>query len=57
MSKASILLKEDRFTVAEVMYLVGYSNSSYFSKCFSEEFGMTPKEFAINNRNKGKGQI
>jgi YesN/AraC family two-component response regulator len=57
MSKASILLKEDRFTVAEVMYLVGYSNSSYFSKCFSEEFGMTPKEFAINNRNKEKGQI
>lgn len=57
MSKASILLKEDRFTVSEVMYLVGYSNSSYFSKCFSEEFGMTPKEFAINNRNKGKGQI
>ena len=57
MSKASILLKEDRFTVAEVMYLVGYSNSSYFSKCFSEEFGMTPKEFVINSRNKEKEQI
>lgn len=57
MSKASILLKEDRFTVAEVMYLVGYSNSSYFSKCFSEEFGMTPKEFVISNRKKEKGQI
>lgn len=57
MSKASLLLKEDRFTVAEVMYLVGYSNSSYFSKCFSEEFGMTPKEFVTNNRKKEKGQI
>ena len=56
MRKASILLKEDRFTVAEVMYLVGYSNSSYFSKCFSNEFGMTPKEFVIKNRHK-KEQI
>ena len=45
MRKASILLEEDRFTVSEVMFLVGYSNPSYFSKCFAEEFGMTPKDY------------
>lgn len=45
MRKASILLEEDKFTVSEVMFLVGYSNASYFSKCFAEEFGMTPKEY------------
>lgn len=45
MRKASILLEEDRFTVSEVMFLVGYSNPSYFSKCFAEEFGMSPKDY------------
>lgn len=45
MRKASILLEEDRFTVSEVMFLVGYSNPSYFSKCFAEEFGMNPKDY------------
>lgn len=52
MKKAAVLLRQDRFTVSEVMYLVGYSNSSYFSKCFSKEFGMNPKEFASNERHK-----
>lgn len=49
MKKAAMLLKENRFTVSEVMYLVGYTNASYFSKCFSEEFGMNPKQYADNN--------
>ena len=35
----------DRFSVSEVMYTVGFSNSSYFSKCFSKAFGMTPTEY------------
>lgn len=45
MKKAAMLLKENRFTVSEVMYLVGYTNASYFSKCFSEELGMSPKQY------------
>ena len=45
MRKASILLEEDKFTVSEVMFMVGYSNPSYFSKCFAEEFGMSPKDY------------
>ena len=51
MNKASLLLMEGKFTVAEVMYMVGYSNSSYFSKCFTEEFGLKPKDYALKNRN------
>lgn len=45
MRKASILLEEGKFTVSEVMFMVGYSNPSYFSKCFAEEFGMAPKDY------------
>ena len=42
--KASTLLAQGSFTVSEVMYMVGYSNSSYFSKCFAEEYGITPRQ-------------
>ncbi|MGM9791310.1 MAG: two-component regulator propeller domain-containing protein [Candidatus Cryptobacteroides sp.] len=45
MRKASILLAEDKFSISEVMFLVGYSNASYFSKCFAQEYGMSPKEY------------
>lgn len=45
LKKAAMLLAQKKFTVAEVMYMVGYSNHSYFSKCFLSEFGKTPKQF------------
>lgn len=48
MKKAAMLLQQKKFTVAEVMYMVGFSNHSYFSKCFQSEFGVTPKEY-LNN--------
>lgn len=45
MKKAAMLLAQHKFSVAEVMYMVGFSNHSYFSKCFQAEFGKTPKQF------------
>ena len=45
MRKAAKLLSAGKFSVSEVMYTVGFSNSSYFSKCFSKTYGMTPTEF------------
>ena len=42
MQRAAILLREGRFSVSEVMYMVGFSNSSYFSKCFQKAYGITP---------------
>lgn len=49
MKKAAMLLQQKKFTVAEVMYMVGYSNHSYFSKCFQGEFGKTPKQYLMDN--------
>lgn len=43
--KAAMLLSNKNFTIAEVMYKVGFSSHSYFSKCFSSEFGKTPRDF------------
>lgn len=42
MKKAAMLLQQRKFTVSEIMYMVGYSNASYFSKCFQGVFGKTP---------------
>ena len=45
LKRAAELLKQNRFSVTEVMYMVGMSNASYFTKCFTHEFGVTPKQF------------
>lgn len=50
MRKAAKLLKAGKFSVSEVMYTVGFSNSSYFSKCFSKAFGVTPTEFMRSSK-------
>jgi DNA-binding response OmpR family regulator/nitrogen-specific signal transduction histidine kinase len=45
LKKASILLKNKEGNISEIMYEIGFSNLSYFSKCFRNEFGVTPKEY------------
>ena len=41
-----MLLEQGKFSVSEVMYMVGFSSSSYFSKCFAAMFGCTPGQYA-----------
>ncbi len=38
-----LLLKSDK-TVSEVAYEVGFSSPSYFTKCFKDEFGLSPSD-------------
>jgi len=45
LKKASQLLSDSEMNISEIMYSVGFSNRSYFSKCFSEQYGLTPKEY------------
>lgn len=45
MKKAAMLLTRKDLSVSEVMYKVGFSNASYFSRCFVTEFGMTPTQY------------
>lgn len=42
---ARLLAEKDTAAVAEIAYLVGYGNISYFNKLFKEEYGCTPKAF------------
>jgi AraC-like DNA-binding protein len=45
MRRAVQLLEKGKMIVSEVSYHVGYKNPKYFSKCFSEKFGLTPSQF------------
>ena len=44
---AANLLKTRRYTVSQVAYKVGYSNSIKFIKIFDKHFGTTPGRFKI----------
>jgi signal transduction histidine kinase/DNA-binding response OmpR family regulator len=43
---AAILLKEKTANIAEIAYDVGFSNPSYFSECFRNQFGKLPSEYS-----------
>ncbi|WP_163322746.1 hybrid sensor histidine kinase/response regulator transcription factor [Draconibacterium mangrovi] len=40
------LIKNSGKTMAEIAYEVGFSSPSYFTKCFKDQFGMSPSEYA-----------
>jgi transcriptional regulator GlxA family with amidase domain len=52
MKKAAMLLQQEKFTVAEVMYMVGFSSASYFSKCFTAQFGVSPRHYTDSIKDK-----
>lgn len=42
---AARLLRESGRPVGEICYMVGFSSPSYFAKCFSRRYGVTPNSF------------
>lgn len=51
MQRAAALLLHHEFSINEVMYMVGFTSTSYFSKCFEESYGMTPSEYRAKHNN------
>lgn len=45
LKKAAELIQEGKHRIGDICYLVGINSSSYFSKIFLKQFGMTPKDF------------
>lgn len=44
LKKAMEMLKDESLNVSEVSYRVGFSSTSYFIKCFREQYGYPPGE-------------
>lgn len=43
--KAAQIFRQDKLSVSEVAYMVGFSDPKYFSKCFIKEIGKKPTDF------------
>ena len=46
--KSKLLIEKGETSVTEIAYSCGFSDPIYFSKCFKQEFGMTPTEYMKN---------
>lgn len=44
---AALLLRKGGIPVSEIAYAVGFNDLSYFSKCFKEQYGSTPSDYAV----------
>jgi signal transduction histidine kinase/DNA-binding response OmpR family regulator/ABC-type xylose transport system substrate-binding protein len=48
LKKASYLLINESYSIAEITYMVGFSTPNYFSTVFKSKYGVTPTEFKRN---------
>jgi signal transduction histidine kinase/DNA-binding response OmpR family regulator len=45
LNRAALLLQTKKYTVAQVTNMTGFRNSSYFIKCFKEQFDQYPSKY------------
>ncbi len=43
---ATQLLKNKKLSISEIGYAVGFNDPSYFTRCFKEDFGVSPTEYS-----------
>ena len=51
LKRAASLLRERKYTVAEVSLMSGFNSNTYFTTCFKKQFGVTPSVFMKNSKN------
>ncbi|MDR3142662.1 MAG: response regulator [Tannerellaceae bacterium] len=52
LKNAAELILKGEMRIYEIAEAVGFNSQSYFSRTFSRQFGMSPTEYAMNNRDK-----
>jgi len=50
LKRAAQLLQQQKMTIYEVAYAVGYDDRKYFSREFKKQFGKTPTDYATESR-------
>ena len=51
LQKAAVLLSQQRFTVSEISYMVGFKTPSYFARCFQNQYGVPPSQYRSEDEN------
>ena len=54
LKQAATMFARDGLSVSEAARQTGFTATTYFSSCFRESFGMTPKEFVKKYRDSGE---
>ncbi|WP_299231764.1 response regulator [uncultured Bacteroides sp.] len=47
---ATVLLKVDNVRISDVAYEFGFSSPSYFTRCFIQHYGMSPKDYIAQKK-------
>jgi DNA-binding response OmpR family regulator/two-component sensor histidine kinase len=50
LKRAALLFRNEKATVTEIAFQVGFSNPSHFSRAFQGEFGLTPSKYLKRQR-------
>jgi DNA-binding response OmpR family regulator len=45
LNEALVLFRQNKFTIEQVTYMVGFSDPKYFRNCFRKIYGKTPSEY------------
>ncbi|RED50104.1 hybrid sensor histidine kinase/response regulator transcription factor [Seonamhaeicola aphaedonensis] len=43
--RAATLIRSGQYSITEVVFMVGFSDTKYFRTCFKKQFGQTPSEY------------
>jgi signal transduction histidine kinase/ligand-binding sensor domain-containing protein/DNA-binding response OmpR family regulator len=46
LKKAAIFLSQEKATVSEIAFRTGFNDTTYFIRCFKQQFGVTPGEYS-----------
>ncbi len=50
LKRAAQMLENCDNTISEILFEVGFSNPSHFTKCFKQQFGVSPTEYQIKHQ-------
>lgn len=57
LKNAAKMLLNGEYNISEVGYMTGFNSPSYFSRCFMQQFNVTPSEFVEKHHAKNTSDI
>lgn len=49
LQQAARMIREQQLSITEVGYSLGFTNLGHFAKVFEQQFGITPKKYAMQS--------
>ena len=46
LSKSKQLIKENKYTISEIAFMLGFNSIHYFSRAFTQHYEISPSEYA-----------